>query len=78
MFSGSAAKASQPGRYFHGLLIVERGKESRYVSFVAKEPEDEGQAFGRFVTELAGFLARHPKVPIYHYHSCERTHARPE
>lgn len=60
--------------YLHGLLIVERGKEPRYVSFVAEQPENEGEVFGRFVAELAGFLAQHPKVPIYHYHWYERTH----
>lgn len=59
--------------YLHGLLIVEGGKESRYLAFLADRPEDEGDAFGSFVTEVAEILVRHPDVPIYHYHSYERT-----
>lgn len=59
--------------YLHGLLIVEPGKESRYLAFLADRPEDEGEAFGSFVTEVAQILKRHPDAPIYHYHSYERT-----
>ena len=59
--------------YLHGLLIVERGKEPRYLAFLADRPEDEGQAFGSFITEVAEILKQHPDAPIYHYHSYERT-----
>ena len=59
--------------YLHGLLIVESGKEDRYLASLADQPEDEGEAFGSFVTEVAEILKRHPTCPIYHYHSYERT-----
>ena len=59
--------------YLHGLLIVEGGKEPRYLAFLADRPEDEGEAFGNFVAEVAEILKRHPTCPIYHYHSYERT-----
>lgn len=62
--------------YLHGLLIVEHGKKPRYLAFLAAQPEDEGDAFGRFVTEVAEILKRHPDAPIYHYHSYERTRVR--
>ncbi len=62
--------------YLHGLLIVEHGKKPRYLAFLAERPEDEGEAFGRFVGEVAEILKRHPTIPIYHYHSYERTRVR--
>ena len=59
--------------YLHGLLVVEPEKEPRFVAFLADQPEAEGEAFARFVSEVAEILRRHPSAPIYHYHSYERT-----
>jgi predicted RecB family nuclease len=59
--------------YLHGLLIVAQSEEPRYRSFLADNPDDEGVAFGQFVTAVAEILERSPKAPIYHYHSYERT-----
>ncbi len=60
--------------YLHGLLVVEEGREDRYVSFVAEQPEEEERAFGEFVAAVKEVLDRHPETPIYHYHNYERTH----
>ncbi len=59
--------------YLHGLLVVDPNERSQYSAFLADRPEDEGNAFGRFVGEVAEILRRHPSAPIYHYHSYERT-----
>jgi predicted RecB family nuclease len=59
--------------YLHGLLIVARDKDPEYVAYIADYPEDEGEAFTRFVGDVAEILRRHPSTPIYHYHSYERT-----
>lgn len=55
------------------LLIVEPKKKPEYIAFLADRPEDEGNAFARFVGKVAEILRRNPSAPIYHYHSYERT-----
>ncbi|MCH9034148.1 MAG: ribonuclease H-like domain-containing protein [Planctomycetes bacterium] len=62
--------------YLHGLLVAECGREPEYVAFLADRPEDEGDAFTRFVRAVAEILRRHPSAPIYHYHSYERTRVK--
>ncbi len=59
--------------YLHGMLVVEPNETPEYIAFLADRPEDEGNAFGRFVAEVAEILGRYPSAPIYHYHSYERT-----
>lgn len=53
--------------YLFGVLEVENGKET-YHPFMAKRPEDEGQAWAEFVA----FVESHIDAPIYHYGWFER------
>jgi predicted RecB family nuclease len=48
--------------YLFGVLEV-HGQEQKYHAFLAKDPNNEGQAWEQFVTYIRGFIG----TPIYHY-----------
>ncbi|MEK7105722.1 MAG: TM0106 family RecB-like putative nuclease, partial [Patescibacteria group bacterium] len=48
--------------FMFGVLVVEKGKET-YHSFVAKKPEEEGEAWKSFLT----FIKTYPEARIYHF-----------
>lgn len=54
--------------YLHGLLIVEKGKESVYQSFFSSSYEDEAL----ITKQLLDFFKEHEGVPIYHYANYEK------
>ena len=44
--------------YLHGLLVAKADQEPQYSDFLADRPEDEGEAFSRFVEAVAEILAQ--------------------
>jgi predicted RecB family nuclease len=54
--------------YLHGVLVVDRQrKQEQFYPFLAKQPEEEAQAW----QELVDLFQRYPDAPIFHFCSYE-------